>query len=404
MNMIERALRDLQQGKMVILVDDEHRENEGDLIIAAQHVTAEAINFMATFARGLICLSLTEHDVQRLQLPSMVGVNSSKLGTNFTVSIEAREGVTTGISAPDRAHTIRVAIDPTTTAADVVTPGHIFPLCAKAGGVLVRRGQTEGSVDLCKIAGLKPAAVICEVMNDDGTMARMPQLRAFAEKHDLSIVTIEELVTYRMTHDIIINEVATAQLPIKNHGQFTIKVFRHLFDNTEHVALIREPIHRDAPVWVRIHSECLTGDVFGSERCDCQWQWQAACAKVAQEGGVLCYLRQEGRGIGLGNKIKAYALQEQGLDTVEANHQLGFAADNRQYAIAAQILKMLNITDVKLLTNNPQKVAELKKYGVARVERSPLIMPKNAFNEKYLTVKAAKLGHWLHEPDQGDKS
>lgn len=403
MHSVEIALERLRAGKMIILVDDEHRENEGDLVLAAEFSDADAINFMAKEARGLICLTLTEERVKQLRLPMMTPQNSSKLHTAFTVSIEAAQGVTTGISAADRAHTIQAAIADNATPDDVVVPGHIFPLQAKKEGVLVRRGQTEGSVDLARLAGLNPAAVICEIMNDDGSMSRATDLKAFSEKHDIPIVTIEELVTYRLRHELLISEVANSVIPIEGLGDFTLKVFKPSWNDQEHIALIKEPIDRANPVLVRVHSECLTGDVFASLRCDCGQQLSQALASIAEQGGVLLYMRQEGRGIGLANKIKAYALQDQGYDTVEANQQLGFAPDLRHYGVCAQILKSLAINDIKLMTNNPLKINELIRYGVHKVERIPLKVKASKHNAKYLKTKQEKLGHMLGEMHQGEK-
>lgn len=393
---IEAALEDIRQGKMVILIDDEDRENEGDLTMAAEMVTPEAINFMAREGRGLICLSLTEERADHLDLPLMVQNNSSSFGTAFTVSIEARRGVTTGISAADRAHTIQVAIADESTARDLARPGHVFPLRAKKGGVLVRAGQTEGSVDLARLAGLKPAGVICEVMNEDGTMARLPELKKFAKQHDLKIISIADLVSYRMRKELLVRRAAETVIPMHDCGEFVAIAYENDVDKAQHLALVKGTIDPEKSILVRVHSECLTGDVFASERCDCGEQLHAAIHQIDAEGcGVLLYMRQEGRGIGLVNKLKAYALQDQGCDTVEANEALGFKADLRDYGIGAQILSELGVRQIRLMTNNPKKIIGLEGYGLEVVERVSIQMPACEKNKRYLTTKREKLGHLL---------
>jgi 3,4-dihydroxy 2-butanone 4-phosphate synthase/GTP cyclohydrolase II len=393
---IEDVLEDMRQGKMVILVDDEDRENEGDLTIAAEKVTPEAINFMARFGRGLICLALHPEIVERLQLPLMVYDNRSKFETAFTVSIEARTGVTTGISAADRAHTVLTAVRDDARPEDLVQPGHVFPLRARRGGVLFRTGQTEGSVDLAALAGLKPAAVICEVMNDDGTMARLPDLEIFAEDHGVKIATVADIIKYRMRTESFVHKAAETVLPTP-FGEFKAIAFVNDIDEYEHLALVKGDIRPDKEVLVRVHSECLTGDVFGSYRCDCGEQLQKAMEVIQEQGlGVVLYLMQEGRGIGLANKLKAYALQDKGLDTVEANEELGFAPDLRNYGVGAQILVALGVKKMRLLTNNPKKLVGLEGYGLEVTGRVPIEIEPRAENMRYLLTKCQKLGHLMN--------
>lgn len=392
---IEEVIEDIRAGKMIILVDDEDRENEGDLCMAAEKVKPEAINFMATHGRGLICLTLTPEQLEKLQIPMMVQNNKSPYETAFTVSIEARTGVTTGISAADRARTILAAVDPEAGPNDIVSPGHIFPLRARRGGVLVRTGQTEGSVDLSKLAGLDPSGVICEIMKEDGTMARMPDLEKFAEEHDLKIATIADLVAYRTREDKLVHRAAETNLPTR-YGTFRAVVFTNDVDEHEHVALIKGEISPQEDIMVRVHSACLTGDVFGSKRCDCGGQLHNAMRMIESEGtGIVLYMQQEGRGIGLVNKIKAYALQEQGYDTVEANQELGFKADLRDYGIGAQILRDLGVRKMKLITNNPKKIVGLEGYGLKVTGRLPIEMEAEPENLNYLKTKKDKLGHML---------
>ncbi len=394
---IQNAVEFFRRGKMIILIDDEDRENEGDLCIAAEKVTPEAINFMAKYGRGLVCLALTEDKVRQLRLPLMVdeGANTSAFGTAFTVSIEAAKGVTTGISAKDRAHTVLTAVRDDARPEDLARPGHIFPLRARKGGVLVRAGQTEGSVDLARLAGMKPAAVICEVMNDDGTMARLPQLEKLGKQFDLPIVSVADLIAYRMTKDQLVRRAVEAPLPTV-WGDFTAVAYENDVDRFQHVALVKGKWGEDEPVMVRVHSKCLTGDVFASERCDCGPQLHAALRQIDRAGkGVLVYLDQEGRGIGLVNKLRAYNLQDQGFDTAEANVKLGFKPDLRDYGIGAQILRNLGVKKMRLLTNNPKKIVGLEGYGLEVVERVPIETPPNPRNRAYLVTKRDKLGHLL---------
>lgn len=393
---IENAIEEIRAGQMVILVDDEDRENEGDLTMAAEKVSPEHINFMAKYGRGLICLSLTEETADRLELNPMVDHNTSQFGTAFTVSIEARCGVTTGISAADRATTILTAVADTTQPRDLVRPGHVFPLRAKEGGVIVRAGQTEGSVDLARLAGLKPAGVICEIMDDDGSMARMPSLEKFSEKHGIGVCTIADLIEYRMRTESFVRRAAETFIPTDFAGDFKIIAYENKVDNFQHIAMVKGEIDPEKPVLVRVHSECLTGDIFGSMRCDCGEQLQRAMEMMDRDGsGVLLYIRQEGRGIGLVNKLKAYSLQDQGYDTVEANEKLGFDPDLRNYGLGAQILVDLGVRKMRLITNNPKKLVGLQGYHLSVEEQVPIEVRPNQFNKCYLECKKLKMGHYL---------
>jgi 3,4-dihydroxy 2-butanone 4-phosphate synthase/GTP cyclohydrolase II len=393
---IEEAIEDIRAGRMVVVCDDADRENEGDLTLAAQFATPEAINFMAKEGRGLICLALTPERCDQLGLDLMAAKNESAFETAFTVSVEARSGVTTGISAADRARTVQVAIDPAASARDLVQPGHIFPLKAKPGGVLERTGQTEAAVDLARLAGLRPAGVICEVLNDDGTMARVPDLERYCRRHGLKMITVADLIAYRRRHDKLVERVVSTRLPTA-FGEFTVVGYRALLDDKHHVAMIKGEVDGEEEVLVRVHSECLTGDVFHSLRCDCGEQLESALAMIEREGrGVLLYLAQEGRGIGLLNKLRAYSLQDGGLDTVDANLQLGLPVDLRDYGIGAQILVDLGLSSIRIITNNPKKIRGLEGYGLSVIEQVPLTHPANPHNEAYLRAKRDRLGHALH--------
>lgn len=395
MNTIEEALEDLKAGKCIIVVDDEDRENEGDLICAAELCSQENINFMATEARGLICVSLTQERAQQLELPLMVNDNTALHGTNFTVSIDYVHGTASGISVSDRTATVRAMANDEAVPGDFARPGHIFPLVAMEGGVLRRAGHTEAVVDLMRLAGLKPVGVLCEILKGDGSMARMPDLEAFAERHNLKVISVDDLIAYRRHHEMLIRLVAEAKLP-SEFGSFQLKVYENRLDGKEHVAIVKGEIDPEVPILVRVHSECLTGDIFGSRRCDCGPQLHAALETIEKEGaGVVLYMRQEGRGIGLVNKIKAYALQEQGLDTVEANLSLGFQPDPRDYGIGAQILVDLGVRKMRLMTNNPKKRVGLQSYGLEVSELVPLEIPANVDNQQYLETKRDKMGHIL---------
>jgi 3,4-dihydroxy 2-butanone 4-phosphate synthase/GTP cyclohydrolase II len=396
---VEEAIEEYRQGRFVVIIDDESRENEGDLTLPAQFATPEAINFMARYGRGLICVPMTGERVDELGIPMMVGRNDSRFGTPFTVSVEARHGVTTGISAHDRARTVQVLIDSNTTHADIVMPGHTFPLRAREGGVLVRAGQTEATMDLCKLAGLYPAGVLCEIMKSDGTMARLPDLKRFVARHRLKMISVNQLIRYRVQKEKLARRVAETVIPTE-FGEWKAIAYRSVIDPDEHVALIFGDISGPEPVLVRMHSQCVTGDVFGSLRCDCGEQLRTAMRLIAEEGrGVVVYMRQEGRGIGFHNKLRAYELQDNGLDTVEANVALGFPADRRDYGIGMQILADLGLREIRFLTNNPAKRAGLEGYGLRMVERVPIIAEPNPHNVRYLETKRKKLGHLLRSED-----
>jgi 3,4-dihydroxy 2-butanone 4-phosphate synthase/GTP cyclohydrolase II len=392
----EQAIKAVKEGRLIIIIDDEDRENEGDLMVAAEKITPDIINFMAKYGRGLICLPLTKKKLTELDLPLMVANNTASFKTAFTVSIDAKKGVTTGISAHDRSHTVRVAIDPETKPSDLARPGHIFPLEAKDGGVLERAGQTEASVDIARLAGLRPSAVICEIMNEDGTMARMPQLEKYSQTYDIPILTIADLIKYRMKTECLVQKIEEVLLPTK-YGEFRLIIFEDTIHRENHIALVKGEIEGDDPTPVRVHSQCLTGDIFGSSRCDCGDQLHQAMEMVEKAGkGVILYIiNQEGRGIGLANKIKAYAMQDRGFDTVEANQKLGFKPDQRDYGIGAQILVSLGVNKLRLITNNPRKFIGLAGYGLEIVERIPIEIPPSKCNINYLKTKKEKMGHIL---------
>jgi 3,4-dihydroxy 2-butanone 4-phosphate synthase/GTP cyclohydrolase II len=400
---IPEAIEDIKAGKFVIVVDDEDRENEGDLVMAAEKVTARAINFMAKHGRGLICMPMIGPRLDELKIPMMASNNTSRFGTAFSVSVEAREGTSTGISAADRARTVQVLVDPKSRPEDIVMPGHMFPLRAREGGVLVRAGQTEATVDLARLAGFAPAGVCCEIMNEDGTMARLPQLEVIAEKYSLKIVSVADLIAYRYRHEKLVQRVAEAKLPTP-FGNFRVIAYKSSTDPDEHLALVMGDVATDEPVLVRVHSQCLTGDVFHSLRCDCGEQIEISMKRIAEEGrGVVLYMRQEGRGIGIHNKIRAYALQDNGMDTVEANLSLGFKADHRDYGVGAQILADLGIRTMRLMTNNPKKISGLESYGLKIVEQLPITTEPNPYNRRYLRTKQKKMGHLLKVPDTADE-